>query len=62
MSIFEKENKEKHPFSRLKVGESFEIPDGLSVQSMRCLAYQRGETLGMKFKVSKKTKTVERVA
>ena len=44
--------KEKYPFSELKVGQLFKIPEGKSVQSMRCLAYQRGVTLGKKFKVS----------
>lgn len=53
---------EKHPFSTLEIGDSFEIPSGFKIQSMRCLAYQRGESLGMKFKVSKLTRTVERVA
>ena len=57
-----KGNEEKHPFSALKIGVSFEIPSGLKIQSMRCLAYQRGESLGMKFKVSKSTRTVERMA
>ena len=57
-----KGNEEKHPFSQLEIGDSFEIPSGLKIQSMRCLAYQRGESLGMKFKVSKSTRTVERMA
>lgn len=55
-----KQSNEKYPFSKLEIGESFGIPNGMSVQSIRCLAYQRGETLGRKFKVSKTTRTVER--
>ena len=52
---------EKYPFSKLEVGQGFEIPVGVSIQSMRCLAYQRGKTLGRKFAVST-LGTVERVA
>ena len=44
--------KEVYPFSELQVGQMFRIPDGKSVQSMRCLAYQRGISLKRKFKVS----------
>lgn len=57
-----KGNEEKHPFSQLEIGESFPIPVELNIQSMRALAYQRGESLGRKFKVSKVTRTVERIA
>ena len=53
--------KEKYPFSQLELGESFPIPSGMTAQAMRCLAYQRGETMGRKFKVSKVSGTVERI-
>lgn len=52
---------ETYPFSKLEVGECFEIPEGGSVQAMRCLAYQRGLALGRKFKVSVEG-YVERIA
>ena len=52
---------EKYPFSKLEVGQGFDIPSGVSIQSMRCLAYQRGKTLGRKFAVST-LGTVERTA
>lgn len=63
-SVFDKTNgnKEKHPFSTLEIGESFPIPEGISTQTMRCNSYQRGISLGRKFKVSHVTRTVERIS
>ena len=52
---------EKYPFSTLKIGESFSLPNSRVVQSIRSLAYQRGETLGRKFRVSALTLTVTRI-
>lgn len=53
--------KEKHPFSKLAVGESFSIPEGVHTLTMQCNAYQRGQRLGRKFKVDGTKRTVERV-
>ena len=53
---------EKYPFSKLEVGQSFQWGDETNVFNMRASAYQRGVKLGRKFKVSAKTRTVERVA
>ena len=53
---------EKHPFSKLEVGESFNYSPDISVFTMRASAYQRGERLGCKFKVDAKTNTVERIS
>ena len=54
--------KEKYPFSKAKIGQGFKIPDGVSVESMRCLAYQRGKALGFTFQVSSYDRTVVRIA
>lgn len=52
---------EKYPFSTLEVGESFEIPDGTRIQSLRALAYQRGVNSNKVFSVSKLKMKVERI-
>lgn len=54
--------KEKYPFSKAKIGQGFKIPDDVSVESMRCLAYQRGKALGFTFQVSSYDRTVVRIA
>ena len=54
--------KEKYPFSKLAVGESFQWGDETNIFNMRASAYQRGAKLGRKFSVCGKTRTVERVA
>ena len=53
---------EKYPFSKLEIGDSFPIPETTTITSMRTIAYQRGVALGRKFKVSVKTRIVERTA
>ena len=53
--------KEKYPFSKLKVGQMFRFDPSMNINTMRCNAYQRGESLGYKFAVDGVDCTVTRV-
>lgn len=52
----------RYPFELLEVGECFWFSEkDVSINTMRCRAYQRGASLGKKFSVNRKTKQVVRV-
>lgn len=56
-------NDAKYPFESIEVGEYFWFSErDISINTMRCRAYQRGVALGRKFSVNRREKTVERVA